>query len=625
MLHKTFSFLLLSLLLFSFPLSQTFATTQTVLIDAVQTTGGAGHTNDEFIRLTNLAATAIDLTGFRLTKKYLSGQTCKESTLVSTSHFTGTLSPLGTFTIAHPSYRDSIHADLDYSSSLYYLPDAVTVILYGKDGNILDQKIIGKDCETLIPPKETDIPPVPSLPTPHTYSSSVRINEILANPSGPEEKEEFIELYNPTDDDVDLSLWSLKDMSATGKYIFPLETTVPTKHFFTIYRPTFDFALNNSNETLFLLDPNGETRDTVTYKTAKEDISFNYTSSGWRGGTPTPDAPNHTNALPETKEKIPRKGYKNVALSFDARGKDEEGDSLKYTWNFGDGHKSYKEKTTHTYKDNGTYIVTLKTSDGKDDVEETFSLIVQSFPHPTVRIIAILPNPTGIDTTHEWVLIENREKKKINLKGYSIATGWKKLSNHPIREDFFIQAKKQALLFNTISLFTLPNQKGKIELRAPDGKTLQKIQYKLDAPLKDERIYRKEKGSAWQWDIPKTPLPITTTSSVKQSDTVENNIPLTIPEQKINILSEDKETNEVLLETAPKTTPLIATDPHRPKPQDILTYGTSLHLSQSFILTTPTDHTPLLSSTPEETFLFPADLSFIQKINMLINTFLNND
>ena len=44
-----------------------------------------------------------------------------------------------------------------------------------------------------------------------------------------------------------------------------------------------------------------------------------------------------------------------MAVDFDARGKDSDRDTLKYTWDFGDGHKSYKKETSQ-HKEKGDYL-----------------------------------------------------------------------------------------------------------------------------------------------------------------------------------------------------------------------------------------------------------------------------
>ncbi|PIW94128.1 MAG: hypothetical protein COZ86_02690 [Candidatus Moranbacteria bacterium CG_4_8_14_3_um_filter_41_13] len=464
--------------------------------------------------------------------------------------------------------------------------------------------------ETYVKPKK-----LPS-PSPVIYDSTIRINEILANPSGNESTDEFIEFYNTSDERVNLSSWSIKDSSTSGKYIFPDNTTIQPKDFLVVYRKVFSFALNNSNETVSLLDPNGNVKDTVSYKTAFEDISYNYTASGWRGGIPTPGAVNQPNTPPEVKKHIPKDGYINVALSFDGEGSDENHDTLKYMWDFGDGHKSYKAKTTHTYKKEGAYIVTLKVTDGKDETITTSSITIESFPRKNVRIVAILPNPAGKDTGAERIIIRNNEKKKINLKDYSVATGWKKLVNHFIREDFFIKPKSEATLTHDNASFTLPNQKGKIELRAPGGKTLQKIHYKLDQPLAEDVWYIKEKGKRWEW---KSPLKKLSTNIVLKKEITLPPVPTQAKEEKTSekIINEKEENQErVTLMRSNNLSPLH----QKLSLQTITVYGTNLYIPEDILLSLSSE--AILMPTEDISDTSHTD-SVLMRMNSTLNAFLN--
>jgi PKD repeat protein len=475
---------------FSLSFYEVQATSSPVTLAQLQISGATA--DDEFVRLRNETGSDINLSGFRLSKKTLSNGVCKESTLVSSAHFQGLLLGKSTFLITHPSYKSFYSAPLDYSSASYYLTENTVVLLYDQNGDLLDRKVSGTACDDVSPLPEP-LPPVPSTVT-------VRFNELLPNPSSDEGAGEFIELYNPETTIADMSGCSLRDASKTGSYTFPQDTLIPGHSYFVLTRSVSKLSLNNTDETLTLFDSAGNIIDSMSYETAKENISLNNTSSGWRGGTPTPGLPNDTNTLPETRERVPQDGYRKVAITFNARGKDADGEHLKFTWDFGDGHKSYKEKTTHSYEKNGTYTVTLKTTDGSDDVIETFTIKITSLPKPNIRITALMPNPSGNDSKAEWMTIENRGKKAIDLQGFSIATGSKKLTNHPIRESLIIKPGKSVSLTSAVSRFTLPNQKGKIELRAPDGKVLQKIRYTLSKAVPEGSVYKKEKGTSWKWE-----------------------------------------------------------------------------------------------------------------------------
>ena len=278
-----------------------------------------------------------------------------------------------------------------------------------------------------------------------------------------------------------------------------------------------------------LLDPAGTPIDTVTYTKTTEGASLNRTDTGWRSSrTLTPLAPNIlSNSLPSTEERVPKKGFRRIPLDFRANGKDDDGDRLKYVWNFGDGHRSYLETTRHKYEESGTYTVTLTTKDGNEETVETFQIRIEKFDPPKLRITSLFPNPAGKDTLpeSEWIEIENRTKKKIDLLGYSIATGTKKLINHPIRASFIIPKKSARRLTREYALFSLPNQKGKIELRAPDGKPIHALEYDFAASLTDDTVLRKKKGEPLETILP----PKNQTSSTRPETTETPSISIAEP------------------------------------------------------------------------------------------------
>lgn len=434
----------------------------------------------------------------------------------------------------------------------------------------------------------------------------LRFNELFPNPKN--EADEFIELYNKSDAPVRLEHWKIKDKTKT--VLLSADDSVPPHALFLIPKAASEIELNNSDERITLIDPTDTLIDEVCYGKTKEGVSLNYTPGGWRGGTPTPGAANQLNTLPETKEKVPKKGYRGVPVAFDARGQDADGDPLKYTWNFGDNHKSYKGKTSHTYEKTGTYPVTLTTTDGSDDVVETFTLKIESFPEPDVRITALVPNPSGKDTENEWILLENRGKKAVDLKGFGIATGWKKLANHPIRESFVIAPKSEARLTREFSLFTLPNEKGRIELRAPDGKVLQDIKYKLEKSAEEDAVYFKKKGKRWAWRPgdnavePAAPGPIAE-EDVETSET----IPEDTPSEPAPVEEPEKE----VLGAA-----VVADTPNR-NYLKLLNYGTGVALPPDITLSFPDSTTSLDGATEREHYA----VTFVKAVFTDVNTALN--
>ncbi len=613
MKRNFFSVICIVFFSFFFP-SLLKATSETKKISISEIVSEGTKANDEYIRLQNETNETIDLTHYKLTKKILSSGLCKESSLVSTSHFVGTIAPHSFFLIAHPSYKSTLNADLDYSSASYYLSNNTVVLLYDSSETLLDRKSIGLACDETSPPSDPVLPPSYVLVK---NTDNVRINEILANPSGEESDNEFIELFNNSPEKADISSFIIKDNSASGKYVFPSNTIIQPQSFLILYRKTFSFALNNTNETISLLDPEGRMKDSVSYKTAYEDISYNYVSSSWYGGTPTPGAFNQVDALPNTKQEIPKSGYTHSEIFFDAYGSNTNNTSMKYVWDFGDGHKSYKEKTHHTYEQKGTYLVTLKVTDGKNETTTPSSLTIEPFPRKNVRIIALLPNPHGKDSDGEQIIIRNNEKKKINLKGYSIAIGSKKIINHFIYEDFFIKAKDTAKITHNEASFTLPNQKAKIELRTPDGKTIQKIRYKQDQSIAEDVWYVKEKNKRWEWRFPekqqekmkeKTPNETSTPPSPSQPK----------EEKEISVFSQDNAEEKAKIILLRNDT-LERTSEHL-SPQIITEYGSNVHIPQYITITLHSEIATFQEETSQKHTSFD---SFFVLINSTLNHLIN--
>lgn len=550
---------------------------QTIFIQEVQTRGAAE--NDEFIELKNSSATPLDISGWQLRRKTSGGSVSsikvfEKNTLIP---------PHGIFLWANSKGIFATIADVSTSSSS--LADNNSIALYsasGTTGQLIDSLVWGTGApfDTVNLPKE-NIPkntsltrnadgswqitspstpenslgqflpmePAPPLPLPGV-KESVLIYELLPRPD--EGQEEFVELYNPGTGTIDISHWTLRDASKTGKFIIPEKTLLQSKQFLVYPRSILGLALNDSDEILSLFDTTDTLIHRVEYMQSFIGVSLNFFEGRLRGGTPTPGKENALNTLPLTKEKVPKEGYRDFSIPFDARGKDTEDNDLKYTWDFGDGHKSYKEKTTHTYEKIGTYTVTLRTKDSQDEISETFTLKIKKYNPPKIRIVSFLPNPSGKDSDNEWLVLENKSQKTVDLKNWSIATGSKKdsLVNHPLRESLTLDPGQKITLTRKDSLFTLPNQKGRIELRAPNGEVVDSVRYKEEKSIPEDILFQKTKEAGWDLVPLEQSSPVTTTALEEvPSDTASSSI---LPQDSSQVLGatievEDKSPEEKTL------------------------------------------------------------------------------
>lgn len=339
------------------------------------------------------------------------------------------------------------------------------------------------------------------------YPNKIRINEILPNPKGEENEGEFVELYNYEKKDINLENWTLKDSSKTGKYIFPENKIIKAGGFLKIYRKDFKFALNNSGgEVVYLLNPKGEEVFMVKYDSAKENVSYGFdsVSNKWRWSRfLTPGEKNIFDKIPKIKINIDNNIYEDIYADFEVKIDGIKKEELKIKWDFGDNHKSYKQKTRHKYKKEGSYNVTVSVFNGSESFEFKNNIEVKIFPQRDVEIISFMPNPKGKDTEGEWIEIKNNYKKKINLNNWSIATGKdkKSLINHPINKKFQINQNKTEKINREYSYFSLNNKEGYIELRYPDGKVADSVGYENKRGIKDDDIYKKDENGEWVWVI----------------------------------------------------------------------------------------------------------------------------
>ncbi|MEN8252282.1 MAG: lamin tail domain-containing protein, partial [Patescibacteria group bacterium] len=341
---------------------------------------------------------------------------------------------------------------------------------------------------------------------PRTLSyPTLLLNEILPNPSGEENTDEYIEIYNPNNSKVNLKNWTLKDASKTGSYTFTDDVFVSPRSFATIYRKDFRFALNNSSETVSLIAPNEKVMSKTSYVSAREDISYNYnfSSKNWRWSKHlTPGNQNVFNNLPEiTKFDIDDESYRDVYAEFEAKAYDKDGEKLKVRWDFGDGRRSYIWETRHKYTETGTYHASLRIQDESEEIIKNFTVKVKKYPKHKVTLEKIVPNPAGKDSGVEYIIIKNNTKKKIDLKNWSIATGSseKKLANHPIREKLTIKPGKTKKITREHAAISLPNRTGVIEIRRPNSSVSDKQSYGDEKSSVPQNASYEKINGVWQW------------------------------------------------------------------------------------------------------------------------------
>lgn len=132
------------------------------------------------------------------------------------------------------------------------------------------------------------------------YSNAIIINELMPDPDGDEVKNEWIELYNNSDEAVDLNGWQLADLKGSiHKFtIFNIGgTIIEPRGYLVFYRSKTGITLNNDQDGARLYQPNGNLLyETSIFADGEEDWSWARTSSGKWSWTENP-TPAKTNII----------------------------------------------------------------------------------------------------------------------------------------------------------------------------------------------------------------------------------------------------------------------------------------------------------------------------------------
>jgi len=363
----------------------------------------------------------------------------------------------------------------------------------------------------------------------------VVINEIAWMGTKESANNEWIELFNPTDQKINLTDWILK--AEDGSPEISLKGFIPAQGYFLLERTDdktlpeikadqiYKGALSNQGEKLLLYDANSQLIDEIDCsqgwfagdnqtKASMERIDPSQPGSlkeNWQTNpeqSSTPKAPNSTQktnfettpkekltakstTTPEAVEIIPastpslpnhppqaKAGPNQTALVgqpiiFDASlSSDPDNDPLEYFWNFGDGSISSLKKTTHTYHYPGLYLVSLTVSDG----ELTNTDLIEISVYPTGIVISeFLPNPQGKDKNQEWIEIYNDNQFIVELTGWQIKDQQGKTFTFP--EKTFLSPKKYLILTASTTKISLNNEKDTLYLIYPNQITAQAITY----------------------------------------------------------------------------------------------------------------------------------------------------
>jgi hypothetical protein len=316
-----------------------------IYISGVQTSGGTGHTTNDFIELFNPGAEPVNLKGFSLVKRTATSTTDSSIKSWTADAF---IPGYSFFLWANSGFTD-ITAAPDVSSSASVADDNGVALRAGAadTGAVIDSVAWGaavngfsnvsanipansvlrrqdlfsaqstysilanglprNSALQVLPPADTVPPEVIVVPPPDPDPEPdpapeaspgdanplpvylpLRINELLPNPSGTDEGQEQVEIFNPNALPVDVTGWFLDDGSGSGptSSAYALTGLIQAGEFKTFVTPAGKFALNNTGgDSVQLFSPDKKVVDTVTYPgTAEENKTYQRFDTGWQWG-----------------------------------------------------------------------------------------------------------------------------------------------------------------------------------------------------------------------------------------------------------------------------------------------------------------------------------------------------
>lgn len=301
----------------------------------------------------------------------------------------------------------------------------------------------------------------------------VIFSEIFYDTPGTDSDEEWIELYNPTASQIDISGYVIVDNNGTGStYTFPAGSVIDGGSFFTVAVNQAGFnalytadahqyggipALNNTGDALLLLDDSGATVDQVAW----EGGASSGVPSGWGTG-PTAStgesmvrtafdtdtdtdadwgtAPNNgdpatievTDTTAPVISSVATSGVTETEATISWTTDEPANSQVNYgtTTSYGTSAGSGSYVTSHTVTLTGLsagteyfYQVVSTDEAGNTAVDETYSFTTDAPPAanlPDILITEVFYDTPGNESKEEWVEIYNTTGQEISLNGWQL-------------------------------------------------------------------------------------------------------------------------------------------------------------------------------------------------------------
>lgn len=369
----------------------------------------------------------------------------------------------------------------------------------------------------------------------YDFNDKIVISEIFPNPQGDDNRNEFIELYNGSDKDADLTGWRLGDGSSQCEFGKKIKTAeLKAKKYLAVYRSESGLALNNNGDEVKLYRPLKDApAQTVKYEKAAENLSYaikqtlDFSKAQWIWTeTATPGKENIIKAVnhpPVVDFNFPEEIIAGRPAKFDGSDTfDEDGGELAYEWDFGDKIKNNLASPEHIFAKAGNFTVKLSAGDGQStttkekiikvgqneplsaNINLTSAFVKSSGQNNSSSKIIInefLPNPEGDDADGEWIEFKNSGNDKINLLNWKIDDGEGGSSPYNFA-NVLVNGNNFFVLPRIKSGLALNNTGDSIRLFNDLDELIDEVEY---GATKEGSAYARDSKGAWHWTTVLTP------------------------------------------------------------------------------------------------------------------------
>ena len=293
--------------------------------------------------------------------------------------------------------------------------------------------------------------------------NKIIITEFLPNPEDSDRDNEFIEIYNAGETEINLSGWILEDkMGRIKNFKISEKVKIKSGGYKAFYSDETRIALNNSGDGVVLKDEKGNIMDeTPVSDSAKEDQAYALNEDDNWVWTLRPTA-GRKNIIKEEKK------------ASDVK-QNEHAPSLSQEGNNGGDNAEDQEDLT-ALRDNGA------NGDADDNASDNeFKESVEYDFSDEVVISEIYPNPKGRDNrdgNYEWIELYNCSSQDVNLRGWQIDDILRKGSKpYTIKEDKIIKAKDHLIFSNKETKVIFNNSGDEVNLLWLDGTVADSASY----------------------------------------------------------------------------------------------------------------------------------------------------